>query len=342
MIEVLVVDDSAVVRQAVRGILEQAGDFTVSTASDAAIAERRMAARRPDVVVLDIEMPGIDGLTFLTKLMASDPVPVVICSARVGEDASVVLEAMSRGAVDVLAKPRIGVKDFLGESATFFVDSIRAAAQSRRVLPLGIAPQRVGHGRSLGPVDSWVIALGASTGGTEALASVLSALPARTPAVLVVQHMPAGFTRAFAHRLDRISALSVREAEPGDVLTAGSALIAPGGQHLTLVTQGNKLVARLEASAAVNRHRPSVDVLFQSVAETCGPRAVGVVLTGMGRDGAQGLLEMRRRGARTLAQDEDSSVVFGMPREAIALGAAERVLPLGRIAEGILDALSVG
>lgn len=341
MIDVLVVDDSALVRQTVREILERDGGFSVATAADVPIAEKRIAARRPDVIVLDVSMPGTDGLTFLTRLMASDPIPVVICSARAGEDASLVFEAMSRGAVDVLSKPRVGVRDYLGEAASLFVDAIRAAAQSRRALPPGVSVQRPAPARPVGATatDSWVIALGASTGGTEALASIFAALPGTCPGVLVVQHMPRGFTRAFAARLDRLSALDVREAESGDVIEPGVALVAPGGRHLSVVERGDRRVARLDDSEPVNRHRPSVDVLFRSVAASYGPQAVGVLLTGMGRDGAAGLLDMRRRGARTLAQDEASSVVYGMPREAVVLGAAERTLPLGSMAAGILELL---
>lgn len=339
MIDVLIVDDSAVVRQTVREILERDGGFSVATAADVPMAEKRIAASRPDVIVLDVSMPGTDGLTFLSRLMASNPIPVVICSARAGEEASLVLEAMRRGAVDVLSKPRVGVRDYLDDASALFVDSIRAAALSRRALPPGVPVQRPAPSRAVGSIDAWVIALGASTGGTEALASIFAALPRTSPGVLVVQHMPRGFTRAFANRLDRLSALDVREAEPGDAIEPGVALIAPGGRHLSVIERGDRRVARLDDSDLVNRHRPSVDVLFRSVAVSYGPRAVGVLLTGMGRDGAAGLLEMRRRGARTLAQDEESSVVFGMPREAVVLGAAERILPLGGMAAGILEVL---
>jgi two-component system chemotaxis response regulator CheB len=344
MIAVLVVDDSAVVRQTVREILERAGGFSVVTAPDVPVARGRIATTRPDVIVLDIAMPGTDGLTFLSDLMSSNPIPVVICSARIGEDAAVALEALARGAVDVLSKPRVGVRDYLDDSAQLFVDSIRAAAGSRRAPSAAVHPGRlaVTEARRFAGAASWVIAMGASTGGTEALAAIFATLPRSAPGVLVVQHMPRGFTRAFAKRLDRLSALDVREAETGDLVEPGVGLIAPGGRHLTVVERGDRLVARLEDSEHVNRHRPSADVLFRSVAASCGRRAVGVLLTGMGRDGAAGLLEMRRLGARTLAQDEDTSVVFGMPREAIALGAAERVVPLQSMTAGILEALPEG
>ncbi|MEO8500958.1 MAG: chemotaxis response regulator protein-glutamate methylesterase [Vicinamibacteria bacterium] len=339
MIEVLVVDDSAVVRQTLKELLERTGDFSVTLAADPFIAERRIALKRPHVIVLDIEMPGMDGLTFLTRLMATDPLPVVICSARAGEDAAVAIEALARGAIDVLPKPRLGVKDFLSDTSTLLVDTVRAAALSKRG-PAATRPPRAPVTEiPKGVASSWAVAIGASTGGTEALAIVLGGLPRDSPAVLVVQHMPEGFTKAFAGRLNGLSAMEVKEAEDGDPIRPGAVLLAPGNRHLSVARDGARFVARLDQSPAVNRHRPSVDVLFRSVAETFGSRSVGALLTGMGKDGAAGLLEMKTRGAQTIAQDEATSVVFGMPKEAIALGAAARILPLENIGPGIVDLL---
>ena len=339
MIDVLVVDDSALVRQTLKELLERTGEFQVALAADPFIAERRIALRRPQVIVLDIEMPGMDGLTFLTRLMATDPIPVVICSARAGEDAAVAIEALARGAIDVLPKPRLAVKDFLSDTSSLLVDTVRAAALSKRGVPQAKAP-RAPQGevpKSVG--SSWAVALGASTGGTEALAILLGALPRDAPAVLVVQHMPEGFTKAFAGRLNGLSAMLVKEASDGDAIRQGEVLLAPGNRHMCVVRDGPRFVVQIQSTPHVNRHRPSVDVLFKSVAETFGMRSVGALMTGMGKDGALGLLEMKNRGAQTIAQDEASSVVFGMPKEAILLGAASRVLSLHDIAPGILDLL---
>ena len=339
MINVLVVDDSALVRQTLKELLERSGEFDVSLAADPFIAERRIALKRPQVIVLDIEMPGMDGLTFLTRLMATDPIPVVICSARAGEDAAVAIEALARGAIDVLPKPRLSVKDFLSDTATLLVDTVRAAATSKRGTPALRTPRAPVTEVAKGVASSWVVAVGASTGGTEALAVVLGALPRESPAVLVVQHMPEGFTKAFAGRLNGLAPMQVKEAEDGDPVRQGLVLLAPGNRHMTIVRDGARFAVRIESTPHVNRHRPSVDVLFRSVAETFGPRSVGVLLTGMGKDGAIGLLEMKNRGAQTIAQDESTSIVFGMPKEAIALGAATRILPLQNVGEGILDLL---
>ncbi|MEO8360937.1 MAG: chemotaxis response regulator protein-glutamate methylesterase [Vicinamibacteria bacterium] len=342
LIDVLVVDDSALVRQTLKELLERSGEFSVAFAADPFIAERRIAIKRPQVIVLDIEMPGMDGLTFLTRLMATDPIPVVICSARAGEDAAVAIEALARGAIDVLPKPRLAVKDFLSDTSALLVDTVRAAALSKR----GMAAARPARpvrtppaGINKGIAASWAVAIGASTGGTEALAVVLSALPRDSPAVLVVQHMPEGFTKAFANRLNGLAQMGVKEAEDGEPIRQGQVLLAPGNRHMTVVRDGARFAVQIQTTPHVNRHRPSVDVLFRSVSETFGSRSVGVLLTGMGRDGAAGLLEMKIRGAQTIAQDESTSVVFGMPKEAILLGAAGRVLPLQNISSGILDLL---
>lgn len=361
-ISVLIVDDSALVRQTLARVLEVAGDFDVAVAADPFIAEKRIEVKRPDVIVLDIEMPGMDGLTFLNRLHAQGRrIPVVICSAKAGEDAGVALEALARGAVEVIGKPRLAVRDYFDEAATRVTDSIRAAAASKRpdVAPLthpltpsrGIAvPPAVaaaaaavvsGAAPELSAVRFTVplIAIGASTGGTEALRLVLQDLPPHAPPVVVVQHMPEGFTNAFARRLNDLMSLNVREAESGDVLKPGVALIAPGGpRHMRVerATSGGYVV-RLDDAPPVNRHRPSVDVLFASVA-VVAPQAVGVLMTGMGRDGAQGLLSMRRAGSHTIAQDEATSVVYGMPREAHALGGVSEVAALSDIAGAIIRA----
>jgi len=339
MIDVLVVDDSALVRQTLKELLERTGEFQVALAADPFIAERRIAIKRPQVIVLDIEMPGMDGLTFLTRLMATDRIPVVICSARAGEDAAVAIEALARGAIDVLPKPRLLVRDFLSETSTMLVDTVRAAASSKRGAAAIRPPRSPITEISRGVASSWVVAIGASTGGTEALAIVLGSLPRESPAVLVVQHMPEGFTKAFAGRLNGLSPMQVKEAEDGDPVRQGSVLLAPGNKHMTIVRDGPHFVVRVDQAPHVNRHRPSVDVLFRSVAGTFGPRSVGVLLTGMGKDGALGLLEMKQRGGQTIAQDESTSIVFGMPKEAIALGAASRILPLQNVGAGILELL---
>jgi len=339
VIDVLVVDDSALVRQTLKELLERTGEFQVALAADPFIAERRIAIKRPQVIVLDIEMPGMDGLTFLTRLMATDRIPVVICSARAGEDAAVAIEALARGAIDVLPKPRLLVRDFLSETSTMLVDTVRAAALSKR----GGAAIRPPRGPvteiARGVASSWAVAIGASTGGTEALAIVLGSLPRESPAVLVVQHMPEGFTKAFAGRLNGLSPMQVKEAEDGDPVRQGLVLLAPGNKHMSVVRDGPHFAVRVDQTPHVNRHRPSVDVLFRSVAGTFGPRSVGVLLTGMGKDGAAGLLEMKQRGGQTIAQDESTSIVFGMPKEAIAIGAASRILPLQNVGAGILELL---
>jgi two-component system chemotaxis response regulator CheB len=339
VIHVLVVDDSAVVRQGIAMILAREVDMSVSVAADPIIAMSRMRLARPDVIILDLEMPRMDGLSFLRRLMRDDPVPVVICSGAVGKGTEAAFQAIEEGAVEVIAKPRIGVRDFLEDSSLELAETVRAAATSRR--PTMRAPEepRVAPPpsprRTTPPADA-VVAIGASTGGPEALSRVLHAMPEDAPPIVVVQHMPKGFTAAFAARLARTCTIAVKEAETGDRLSPGRALIAAGDQHLRVVGRAGHLRAEVADGPPVSRHRPSVDVLFNSVAEGVGSAAVGVLLTGMGDDGAAGLLEMRRAGGRTIAQDEATSVVFGMPRSAIARGAAMQVLPLERIAEAIL------
>lgn len=347
-LKVLVVDDSATVRQALAAILSSRRGFAVTTAADPLIAMAKMKADRPDVIVTDLEMPRMDGLTFLRRVMAEDPIPVLVCSALTGRGTEGAIRALEHGAVDVVTKPRLGVKQFLEESAVTFCDSVRAAARAR--LRLRIRPEPVQasarftadavlpparNDRALLTTDK-VVAMGASTGGTEALRVVLQALPPESPGLVIVQHMPEGFTRAFAQRLNESCRISVKEAAEGDRILEGRALIAPGNHHLLVRRSGGHYVVEVKDGPLVSRHRPSVDVLFRSVAQAAGANAVGVLMTGMGDDGADGLLEMRNAGAATLAQDEATSVVFGMPREAIARGGVDEIVALPSIPGRVL------
>ena len=295
---------------------------------------------RPDVIVLDLEMPRMDGLSFLRQLMREDPVPVVVCSGAAGQGSEAALQAIDEGAVEVISKPRLGVREFLEQSGPDLAETVRAAARARRqpVLlprpPCASAPAPLVGGASGGQV---VVAIGASTGGPDALSRILQQMPADGPPIVIVQHMPEGFTAAFAKRLGRMCRLEVKEAETGDAIVPGRALVAPGNRHLRVLGRPGRLRAEVFEGPTVSRHRPSVDVLLRSVASAAGASAVGVVLTGMGDDGSAGLLEMRRAGAATIAQDEATSVVFGMPRSAIACGAAREALPLTQIPESILS-----
>ena len=339
-LSVLVVDDSAVARQTISTILGAEAGMSVVTASDPLIAMAKMKAARPDVIVLDLEMPRMDGLTFLRRLVSEDPIPVVVCSGVAQRGTEAALNAIEQGAVEVIAKPRLGVRDFLEESAVMLVDVVRAAAQAR----LSLRPAKAGpKGAPAVPVrpalrttTDKVVAIGASTGGTEALRTILEAMPPDAPGIVVVQHMPELFTRAFADRLDRLCRIEVKEASEGDRVRPGRALIAPGNRHTRLVRTGAHYAVEVGDGPLVSRHRPSVDVLFRSVAKAAGPNALGVILTGMGDDGAEGLGEMHRAGAATIAQDERSSVVFGMPKEAIERGAVDDVVSLSRIPAEIL------
>jgi two-component system, chemotaxis family, protein-glutamate methylesterase/glutaminase len=344
-LRVLVVDDSAVVRQALTLILSRDG-MEVTTAGDPLFAMPKLTARRPDVIVLDLEMPRMDGLTWLRQVMSEDPLPVVVCSALTGRWTQAAIQALEAGAVDVIAKPQFGVRGFLEESATVIVDAVRGAAAARMRWRRGVAgttpgalslPDRQPQRATAQAPPYRIVVIGASTGGTEALRTVLEAMPADGPAIALVQHMPEGFTQAFARRLNQLCAIEVKEAESGDRLLPGRALIARGNRHLVLHRSGSHYLAELADGPLVSRHRPSVDVLFQSAARVAGANALGVLMTGMGNDGAQGLLELRRGGAFTIAQDEASCVVFGMPREAVALGAVDEVIPLSRIAAAILE-----
>jgi two-component system, chemotaxis family, protein-glutamate methylesterase/glutaminase len=347
-LHVLVVDDSAVVREVLSAILSQDGAITVAVAPDPFIAMAKIKQNRPDVIVLDLEMPRMDGMTFLKKIVREDPIPVVICSALAGSSTAVGLQALEEGAVEVVNKPRLGVKQFLEESAVIIVDAVRGAAASRAksgqavARSLSFGPSRDAlHSRPaaarLAGAGETVVALGASTGGTDALATILRAMPNDAPGMIIVQHMPEGFTAAFAQRLNQSCALTVKEAVNGEPMAPGTALIAPGNRHAVLRRDGASYVVEVKDGALVSRHRPSVDVLFRAVAESAGPNAIGVLLTGMGSDGAAGLLEMKQAGAFTIAQDELSSVVFGMPKEAIERGAATKVVHLSHIAHEILS-----
>lgn len=415
-LNVLVIDDSAVVREAMTAILSRAPDMRVMVAGDPLIAMEKMKRVKPDVIVLDLEMPRMHGLAFLRKVMTEDPLPVVVCSALTAKGTASALAALSEGAVAVVAKPELGIRDFLHDSALMLTETVRGAAQARMrslgrarpsssadVRPIGVPPKvsptpapgvRPPSSRpppplrpdgtearrrtpppppplvpgakpvypappsgvvrgltpapsaparppirapSLGGSPGRLIAIGASTGGTEAIRELLLAMPEDAPPIVIVQHMPPVFTAAFAASLSSVCRIDVKEAAHGDRVLSGRALVAPGGRHMSVlgsvVGQQSVLVSD---GPLVSGHRPSVDVLFSSVARVLGREAVGVILTGMGADGSQGLLEMRRAGAATIAQDEKTSVVFGMPKEAIALGAVNEVLPLSLIATAML------
>ena len=343
-ITVMVVDDSAVVRQVVTGLLAAEPDIKVMGAfADPILAMTRMKTQWPDVIVLDIEMPRMDGLTFLRKIMAERPTPVVICSTLVGAGAQTSIEALAAGAVSIITKPTLGLKQFLVDASDDLVSAVRAAAQARVKRGSSSSTPQVSArekntadvimpagnpGDSMTQTTERVVALGTSTGGTQALEVVLSALPSVCPGIVVVQHMPEKFTAEFARRLDGICRIHVKEAQNGDRVVPGRALIAPGGRHMLLRRNGAQYYVEVIEGPLVNRHRPSVDVLFRSVAKCAGANALGVIMTGMGDDGAAGLLEMRQSGARTVAQDEESCVVFGMPKEAIKRGGVERTIPL--------------
>lgn len=339
MIRVLVVDDSAVVRKILSEELSRTGDIeVVGTAIDPYAAREKIAELRPDVITLDIEMPRMDGLSFLAKLMRHHPMPVVVVSSVTPENGHTALEALRLGAVEVIPKP--GSRYSVPDVRQHLARAIRTAAGARlKHAPISFPAQEPRPGLAHVDTTHKLIAIGASTGGTGALEVVLGSLPPDAPGVVIVQHMPQDFTRSFATRLDEVTALSVKEAEQGDRVVPGRAVVAPGGRHMMVVRSGAHMAIQIRSGPPVNYHRPSVDVLFQSVARTVGRNAVGVVLTGMGGDGGAGLLAMREAGAHTMAQDEASCVVFGMPRVAIELGAALEVVPLNRVAEAVIDAV---
>ncbi len=341
-VRVLIVDDSALVRRVLTDALALHADIeVVGTASDPYVARERIAQLRPDVMTLDIEMPRMDGLSFLSKVMRHSPMPVIVVSSLTTQHSATAVRALALGAVDVLAKPSSSTAT--AEMGIALAAAIRVAAHARVVArdePPAPAPRLSWSPRDVekpSATDS-IIALGASTGGTQALEHILRRFPADAPGTVIVQHLPAQFTGPFAARLDALCAISVREARDGEAITTGVALVAPGGRHLLVQSTGRGFVARVKDGPMVHHQRPAVDVLFQSVARAAGQRAVGVLLTGMGADGAKGLLAMRSTGAHTIAQDERTCVVFGMPREAINLDAAEEILPLDRIADAALAA----
>lgn len=342
-IRVLVVDDSALMRQVLSDLLSRDPAIRViGTAADPYAARDKIRDLQPDVLTLDVEMPRMDGLSFLEKLMRVHPMPVVMVSSLTEAGCATTLRALELGAVEFVTKPKLDLRERLPEIGAEVAVKIKAAAMAkvRRAPgppPSGAAPPaRRAAGPALLRTTQQVIAVGASTGGTEALRHFLSVLPADCPGGVVVQHMPEKFTRAFADRLDGLCTVRVKEAEDGERVIPGHVLIAPGSHHMRLAREGATYLVRLSQDPLVNHHRPSVDVLFRSCAEITGANAVGVLMTGMGEDGARGLLAMRAAGARTLAQDESTCVVFGMPKAAIELGAAEQVLPLDRLAEAAL------
>ncbi|HXZ13332.1 MAG TPA: chemotaxis response regulator protein-glutamate methylesterase, partial [Candidatus Sulfotelmatobacter sp.] len=346
-LHVLVIDDSATVRQVLLGVLPEERGFRVTVAADPIIATEKMKKFRPDVILLDLEMPRMDGLTFLQRLMARNPIPVVVCSGLTGPRTESAIRALEMGAVEIITKPKIGIRGFLEESAVLLEDTVRAAAKARLRKPLapGIHDAKYQTADAVIPLSARfaaghdsekIVAIGASTGGTEVLLHILEQMPPDCPGIVTVQHMPEGFTAAFAKRLDGICSIEVREAADGDRLIPGRAYIAPGNRHTLVRRLGSGYFLEVCDGPLVSRHRPSVNVLFRSVAQAAGSNAIGILMTGMGDDGADGLLEMKQADAHTIAQDEATSVVFGMPREAILRGAVNEVLPLSQIPAAIL------
>ncbi|MGY0194152.1 protein-glutamate methylesterase/protein-glutamine glutaminase [Leptothrix sp. BB-4] len=351
VIRAMIVDDSAVVRKHLSDLLTQAGIEVIATASDPLFALPKMRADWPDVLVLDVEMPRMDGISFLRQLMAERPTPVVMCSTLTEAGCETTLQAMEAGAVGFVTKPRLGLRNFLEDSSNGLVEAVRAAAQANlRAVRAAMPPTARPAARPVakaapvavnGPVTAAVamsrttdrvIALGLSTGGVQTLEKILRDLPRTVPGIVIVQHMPANFTASFAQRLDRICQVEVMEARDGERVINGRVLIAPGGRHMRLKRSGAQYIVEVLDGPLINHHRPSVDVLFRSVAQVAGANAAGMVLTGMGDDGARGLLEMRRAGALTAAQDEATSIVYGMPREAVRLGGTDTQIPLDDIA----------
>jgi len=351
-IRVLIVDDSAVVRQTLSEILSSDPSIEViGTASDPFVAARKIQMEVPTVITLDIEMPRMDGLTFLRKIMTQHPIPVVIISSLTQKGTDTAMKALEYGAVEIITKPQMNTKQFIEESKIKLIDAVKAAAVAKlknrsiaapiiQVTPKlsadAVISKPTYNELSTIKTTDIVVAVGASTGGTEAIKTFLEALPGDCPGIVIVQHMPEMFTKSFANRLNELCRITVKEAEDGDSVLRGRALIAPGNKHMLLKRSGARYYVEVKDGPLVNRHRPSVDVLFRSTARYAGRNAIGVIMTGMGDDGAKGLLEMKEAGARTIAQDERTCVVFGMPKEAIKLGAAERILPLEQIAGNVL------
>jgi two-component system, chemotaxis family, protein-glutamate methylesterase/glutaminase len=343
-IKVLVVDDSAVVRQVISGVLsEDPSIHVIAAVADPIFAMQRMRMDWPDVIVLDVEMPRMDGITFLKKIMSERPTPVVICSSLTVKGAETTMQALAAGAVTIVAKPKVGIKNFLLDASADLIEAVKAAGRAnvRNLRPADqmraeFAERARPPAAALKKTTENVVAVGTSTGGTQALESILSALPRVSPGIVVVQHMPEQFTAAFSKRLDDVCQIEVKEAQDNDHVLPGRALIAPGGKQMTVNRSGAMYYVEVRSAPRVNRHCPSVDVLFRSVAKCAGSNALGVIMTGMGDDGARGLLEMHEAGARTVAQDEATCVVWGMPKEAIKLGAVDCVLPLQSIPGEIL------
>ncbi len=349
---VLIVDDSAVVRQVVTDVLAKDSGITVIGAvSDPLFAMERMKKEWPDVIVLDVEMPRMDGITFLKKLMTERPTPVVICSTLTERGAETTMQALAAGAVGIVTKPKAALKKFLEDSHHELIDAVKAAAQAnvKRLVPVGdatkVSPKLSADAvlsapnQAMAQTTDRIVAVGTSTGGTQALETVLTRLPRVCPGMVIVQHMPDKFTELFAARLNSLCEIEVREAKNNDRVRPGLALIAPGGKHMLLKRSGAQYHVEVVDGPLVNRHRPSVDVLFRSVAKSAGKNAMGVIMTGMGDDGAAGLLEMRNAGSHTIAQDEASCVVYGMPKEAVKRGAACEVMPLLEIPKQVVRQL---
>lgn len=347
-IKVLLVDDSAVVRQVLTANLSRDPGITVIGAvADPIFAMTRMRTQWPDVIVLDVEMPRMDGITFLKKLMSEHPTPVVICSSLTDKGAETTMQALAAGAVSIITKPKMGVKQFLQDDSENLIAAVKAAARAnvRRLsasvpvpVPVKLTADAIlpAGTHAMAETTDRIVAIGTSTGGTQALEVVLTALPRVCPGIVIVQHMPEKFTAAFAARLNSLCQIEVREAVNGDRVMPGRALIAQGGRHMLLKRSGAQYYVEIVDGPLVTRHRPSVDVLFRSVAKSAGKNALGIIMTGMGDDGARGLKEMSDMGARTLGQDEESCVVYGMPKEALKLGGVNRELPLERIAYEIV------
>jgi two-component system, chemotaxis family, protein-glutamate methylesterase/glutaminase len=348
-VRALIIDDSAVVRQTLKQILDSDPDIEViGTAGDPFIAADRMLENIPDVITLDVEMPRMDGLTFLRKLMAQHPIPVVMCSSLTDLSSETALRALEYGAVDIITKPKMGARQFLEESRISICDSVKAAAGAKMFQPLiscKLAQPKLSADVILDKPEAdamietteKVIVVGASTGGTEAIRVLLMSMPGDSPGIVIVQHMPEKFTEAFAQRMDGLCRISVTEGQDNESVIRGKAIIAPGNKHLLLKRSGARYYVEIKDGPLVSRHRPSVDVLFRSAARYAGKNAVGVIMTGMGDDGAKGMLEMKQAGAYTIAQDEETSVVFGMPKKAIELGAVDRIAPLELIAQLSLE-----
>ena len=352
-ISVLVVDDSAVVRKVLSEIITSQPDMELcAAAQDPIFATKYMEKQWPDVILLDVEMPRMDGITFLKKIMKEHPTPVVMCSTLTEKGAETTMQAMSSGAVEIVTKPKIGVKGFLTESANEIVTAVKAASKAKlrktslksdspvsQIKPKLSADAMLKSSDSAAMVRTTerIIAIGTSTGGTSALEKVLTRLPGVSPGIVVVQHMPGAFTAAFANRLNNICQVTVKEATDGESLLPGHVYIAPGDRHMMIKRSGAVYKINVKDGPLVSRHKPSVDVLFRSVAQVAGKNAMGIIMTGMGDDGALGLLEMRQAGSQTLAENESSCVVYGMPKEAVKRGAVEKELHLDEIPQALMD-----